>query len=141
MQCIPTNEYAGSANLTWRSVSLCFELMLTVRLKPLLLVLKSCIKHVISELKAACLGTSCMKSSTNHLVNNLTVRYEEKQREKILWHLPGENSSCLPRRVQGQERQPTFHWSIAKTTTLLDSTLLTFGSQMFEGLCLRAKYY
>jgi hypothetical protein len=66
MQCIPTNEYAGSANLTWRSASLCFELILTVRLKPLL-VLKSCIKHVISELKAACVGTSCMKPSTKPL--------------------------------------------------------------------------
>ena len=138
MQCIPTNEYAGSANLTWRSVSLCFELILRVRLKPLLLVLKSCIKHVISELKAACVGNSCMRSSTKPVRN---LKYEEKQREKIIWHKPGENSSCLPRRVQGQERQPTFHWSIAKTTTLLDSTLLTFGSQMFEGLCLRAKYY
>uniref|UniRef100_A0A0A9D3B2 Uncharacterized protein n=1 Tax=Arundo donax TaxID=35708 RepID=A0A0A9D3B2_ARUDO len=41
MQCIPTNEYAGSANLTWRSESLCFELILMVRLNTPLLLLKS----------------------------------------------------------------------------------------------------
>jgi hypothetical protein len=46
MQCIPTNEYAGSANLTWRSGSLCFELTLTVRLNTPLLLLRSCREEV-----------------------------------------------------------------------------------------------